>query len=296
MKKLKCFIALSFGSTQIDEIYTRAILPSLKKLNISPLRVDRINHNKKIDLKIIELIQSCDFAIADLTFARPSVYFEAGFIEGLGKSVIYLARDDHFAGKPEDHYGNEKIHFDLITKNIIAWSSVNSKLEKKLISRIKLIIKPILKRVLIDENQTMEHQKFQANSLSERLKIIETLLIKQLVKNKYKEFSIKGYWMHKLFEKKDTRILFLVYESITINDIRDFAQDISMILSEKGKKNVIGYICSLNPVPMSRIEKGLYLYKQESKNVFINDKNKIYIIDPIKSESSFHKQISLFEI
>ena len=296
MKKLKCFIASSFRSAQVDEIYTRAILPSLKKLNIRPLRVDRINHNKKIDLKIIELIQSCDFAIADLTFARPSVYFEAGFIEGLGKSVIYLAREDHFSGKPEDHFGNEKIHFDLITKNIIAWSSVNSVLEKKLISRIKLIVKPILKRALIDEYQTIEHEKFTANSLSERLMIIKNHLIKHITKKKYKEFSMRGYWMQKHFEKKDTRILILVYESITINDIRGFAQDITMNLSNGGKKNVIGYLCSLNSVPVSRIEKGLYNYKQESKNVFINDKNKIYIIDSIISESSFQKRLSSFEI
>jgi nucleoside 2-deoxyribosyltransferase len=54
-------------------------------MKIEPLRVDQIEHNDDIDDKIIELIKKCDFCIADLTYARPSVYYEAGYVYGLKK-------------------------------------------------------------------------------------------------------------------------------------------------------------------------------------------------------------------
>jgi hypothetical protein len=295
MKKLKCFIASSFGSTQVDDIYLHTILPTLVKLNITPLRVDRINHNKKIDAKIIELIQSCDFGIADLTFARPSVYFEAGFLEGIGNEVIYLTRKDHFIGKPDDKFGIEKIHFDLITKNIIGWTSPTQELERILVSRIKLVIKPLLKNQQIIDQQTHEHLQFQAYSLSDRLKILENYLIKYIKKNRFKDLILKHFWMRKMFERKDIRIIFDVYESVTINDIRSMREDIS-IISEKGNKQVIGLICSLTSIPVSRIEKGLFLFKQESSNLFTHNNNKIYILDSIKSEPSFLKKLQALKI
>jgi len=45
-------------------------------MEIKPYRVDIIEHNDDIDNKIIELILKCDICIADLTYSRPSVYYE----------------------------------------------------------------------------------------------------------------------------------------------------------------------------------------------------------------------------
>ena len=59
--KLKCFIACAFGKKDIEKIYNAAILKVLSKLKIIPLRVDKVEHNDNIDLKIIELINQCDF-------------------------------------------------------------------------------------------------------------------------------------------------------------------------------------------------------------------------------------------
>ncbi|HUS50435.1 MAG TPA: hypothetical protein VMZ91_09740, partial [Candidatus Paceibacterota bacterium] len=91
MKKISCFVACAFGKDDVDEIYENAILPVLKLMEIKPYRVDQIEHNDDIDNKIIELISKCDICIADLTYARPSVYYEAGYFTGLGKSVIFIA-------------------------------------------------------------------------------------------------------------------------------------------------------------------------------------------------------------
>src|SRR5689334_9846443 len=102
MRNITCFIASAFGYNDVDLIFDKTIKIVLQELSIKPLRVDRINHNDRIDSKIIELINECDFGIVDLTYARPSAYFEAGFIEGLGKKVIYMTRKDHFKQKETD--------------------------------------------------------------------------------------------------------------------------------------------------------------------------------------------------
>src|SRR5512144_3286136 len=119
---MKCFIASAFGHDDIDAIYDHCIVPTLRKLSVAPLRVDRVKHNEDIDNKIFELLDSADFVIADLTYARPSVYYEAGYAAGKSKPVVYIAKHDHFKARGDDLYGNFRVHFDLQMKNIISWT------------------------------------------------------------------------------------------------------------------------------------------------------------------------------
>jgi nucleoside 2-deoxyribosyltransferase len=37
-------------------------------------------------------IEDAEFVVVDLTNARPNVYYEAGYAQGLGKTPVYLAR------------------------------------------------------------------------------------------------------------------------------------------------------------------------------------------------------------
>lgn len=57
----------------------------------------------------VEEIRDAVFIIADLTDERPSCYFEAGYAEGLPRSIIYVASKDSAVnpGTPT------KIHFDI---------------------------------------------------------------------------------------------------------------------------------------------------------------------------------------
>jgi len=57
------------------------IAPLMRRKKITPVRVDRQEHLDDINNRIIRELKQCDFAIADLTFARPSVYHEAGFAQ-----------------------------------------------------------------------------------------------------------------------------------------------------------------------------------------------------------------------
>src|SRR6266516_2832485 len=100
----RCFIAMAFGHDDTDAIY-ETIAATLRALQITPIRVDRIEHNDNIDRRIISEIDKADFVIADLTYSRPSVYFEAGYGERKA-TVVYTVRRDHLKQKDDDPNGN----------------------------------------------------------------------------------------------------------------------------------------------------------------------------------------------
>jgi hypothetical protein len=74
----RCFIASVFRYTDIDAIYDHCILPVLKQLSVTAIRVDRVEHNEDIDNKIFELLDAADFVIADLTYASTLAFLVVG--------------------------------------------------------------------------------------------------------------------------------------------------------------------------------------------------------------------------
>ncbi len=93
-EKPTCFVAMAFGKEDTEKLYDNLMLPVLNKLNIRPVIINRQESNDDLNLQIMEELEKCDFAIADLTYARPSVYFEAGFAQR-AVEVIYTVRADH---------------------------------------------------------------------------------------------------------------------------------------------------------------------------------------------------------
>jgi hypothetical protein len=78
-------------------------------------------------------LRRSDFCIADLTYARPSVYFEAGFAER-SVQVIYTVRSDHLRRNQAEDL---RVHFDLQMKPLITWKdpedpSFPTRLERRL--------------------------------------------------------------------------------------------------------------------------------------------------------------------
>ncbi|MFA5146813.1 MAG: hypothetical protein WC515_05550 [Candidatus Omnitrophota bacterium] len=188
MNKIACFIAMAFDHPDTDKIYDSILLPMLKSKNIAARRIDRIQHNDDITTRIIEEINSADFCIADLTFARPSVYYEAGYAER-GIPVIYIMRKDHFKHKPEDEHGNFRAHFDVQVKNIIPWVSYNDAVfKKKLRKRIEYIMRPIekmRKEIAVLDNEKLH---FASLSLFEKVQYCKTELESYFRKYKFHKF------------------------------------------------------------------------------------------------------------
>lgn len=169
---LKCFVASAFDHNDVDKIYDKTIRPVLRELNIKSLRVDRVEHNEDIDDQILKLIDEAQICIADLTYARPSVYYEAGYAFGSGKPVIYLARRDHFRPRQDDHYGNFRVHFDLQMKNIIDWTEPNETFKKRLRSRLKYVLRPILSELQASHAKHEIEKHFASISQDECLRAL----------------------------------------------------------------------------------------------------------------------------
>ena len=268
MKKISCFVACAFGKEDVDEIYENAILPVLESMEVKPYRVDQIEHNDDIDDKIIELLLKCDICISDLTYARPSVYYEAGYFTGLGKSVIFIARKDHFSPTAEDLYGNFKIHFDLQMKNIIQWSSTKrvDTFKRKLLSRLKFISKPLMKRIAEERKQEKSRLDFSRLSQKDKKLIIETELLGFLKKSSWIEnklnpgfnddvkvlnkFSSKNLdkpkkYMYSFIALSATKE-YLKYNRINQRRIHDFE------LWKQVNQNIL--FISIRKIPKSRLE------------------------------------------
>jgi hypothetical protein len=163
-----------------------------------PIRVDRIEHNEDIDDKIIFEIERCDFALADLTYARPSVYFEAGYA-GRTVPVIYTCRRDHLRPRADDSYGNLRVHFDLQMKNIIPWSnSSDRKFVERLRKRIVHVTTPLLRHKEIEVKKELDVRRFASLSLVERINKVVDICIQRTrrigYKGVYADQSSLSHW------------------------------------------------------------------------------------------------------
>lgn len=170
---LRAFVAMRIGEPTADRLFRKAISPALRACGLTPIRIDKIDHNDDIDDiddRIMEEIQRADIVVADLTFARPSVYFEGGYATGLGKPVIYTARGDHFRDKDGDPHGNLRVHFDLQMKNIIDWTDPESAtFRKRLERRLRFVLAPIVRKRNADAAAAEVRAEFLRLPVSRRL-------------------------------------------------------------------------------------------------------------------------------
>lgn len=81
------FIAMSFDFS-LDSAFLEGIAPAVEACGFTVNRVDRVPHNDQITDRIMAGIRSAQFVVADFTGQRQSVYYEAGFAQGLGKTVV----------------------------------------------------------------------------------------------------------------------------------------------------------------------------------------------------------------
>lgn len=96
-----------------------------------PNRIDKIDEESKdLTQKIKKGIKECDLVIADLTDARPNVYYEVGLAEAQKKKYILIYK------KQKDNKKSE-VHFDLMTMERIEYDNLEDLkecLKNKLIS------------------------------------------------------------------------------------------------------------------------------------------------------------------
>jgi hypothetical protein len=112
----QAFVAMWFNEAT-SEAYTAGIEPALSATGYKAIRIDKKEHNNKIDDEIIAEIRRSRFLIADFTCepknVRGGVYYEAGFAQGLGLPVIWTCREASLAD----------LHFDTRQYSHIVWKT-----------------------------------------------------------------------------------------------------------------------------------------------------------------------------
>jgi hypothetical protein len=122
----RAFVAMWFDKST-DELYDYAIKPAILDAKYDALRIDKHEHVNRIDDEIIGQVRRSRFMVADFTGQRYGVYFEAGMMQGLGRTVIWMC------DKKELDEG--KLHFDVRQFNFIAYGSITDA-KKRLYDRI----------------------------------------------------------------------------------------------------------------------------------------------------------------
>ena len=118
------FVAMWFDAST-NEVYDKAIELAIREAGYKPVRIDREQHANRIDDEIIGRIKGSRFMVADFTGQRAGVYFEAGMMLGLGRTVIWMCRKRDL----------KKVHFDTRQYPFIAYENV-AEAKKWLYNRI----------------------------------------------------------------------------------------------------------------------------------------------------------------
>ncbi len=128
----QAFIAMWFDETLL-EAWEKGIEPGIRDAGYEPVRIDRKDHNNKIDDEIVAEIRRSRFLVADFTQgaagARGGVYYEAGFAHGLNIPVIFTCRGDAISS----------VHFDTRQYNHITWKTPEE-LRERLAKRVSATI------------------------------------------------------------------------------------------------------------------------------------------------------------
>ncbi len=136
----QAFVAMWFHDS-LGGTYEDGIEPAIRNSGYRPLRIDKKEHNGKIDDEIMAEIRRSRFIVCDFTcelvenertqtaVPRGGVYYEAGFAQGLGIPVIWTCREDHI----------EYVHFDTRQFNHITRKTPED-LRERLKNRIAAVI------------------------------------------------------------------------------------------------------------------------------------------------------------
>jgi hypothetical protein len=128
----QAFVAMWFNDAT-QAAYNDGIAPAISDSGYRPVRIDKKEHNNKIDDEIIAEIRRSKFLVADFTCepgkVRGGVYFEAGFAMALPIPVIWAC----------SLASMNDLHFDTRQYNHIVWKTPQE-LRELLKARIGAVI------------------------------------------------------------------------------------------------------------------------------------------------------------
>lgn len=125
------FVAMAF-TDDMKDVFNNWIRPAIEDCGFKAKIVseDYLKGDQTINDAILAGIKKSKFTLADFTYHRNGVYFEAGYALGLGQNVIYSCRED----------GIKDAHFDTRNYQHLVWKD-GADLKKKLMDKIEVFIK-----------------------------------------------------------------------------------------------------------------------------------------------------------
>lgn len=291
MGKPTCFIAMAFGKEDTDQLYDKQIRPALDRLGITAVIINRVESNDDLNIQIIKQLKTCDFCIADLTYTRPSVYFEAGYAQR-AVEVIYTVRKDHLVKGQEDDL---RVHFDLQMKPLITWASPeNMKFSRDLEKRIKsTFLQDWLQKTKVQEEENKAIKEYNSKSSSHRVFLLQKSAMRFMETKGYKiwhttdkrytsspEHIQSGKVLNVYSYKIEKSVLHITtvqsYQSALKKDLEKlqyyYGHSLFILrldLDLPKNLRVFNYnhiVLSLNPIPKSRIE-GVFPHHKPLKSL-----------------------------
>jgi nucleoside 2-deoxyribosyltransferase len=107
------FVAMDYNDAHVAEAFDNAIKPACEICGFNETIIRDKQHNNGITDEIIVEIKKSKFVIADFTFNNLGAYWEAGFAQGLDRSVIRCCKEEWF-----NEHG---LHFDIKHYRTIIW-------------------------------------------------------------------------------------------------------------------------------------------------------------------------------
>jgi hypothetical protein len=120
----QAFVAMWFDKSR-DSIYSDGIEPAIREAGYTAVRIDKSETLNRIDDEIISQLRQSRYLVCDFTGQRAGVYFEAGFILGLGRNVYWMCEKSEL----------KDVHFDTRQYNFIDYETVEEA-KKRLYDRI----------------------------------------------------------------------------------------------------------------------------------------------------------------
>lgn len=109
----------------LDDVHL-IVKETFAEFGVAAMRADDLEHQEKITDVVLDHIARAEFLFADLSGARPNVYYEIGYAHALGKRPILYRQE----GTP--------LHFDLSVHNVPEYRGI-SDLRQKLRERLAAV-------------------------------------------------------------------------------------------------------------------------------------------------------------
>jgi hypothetical protein len=131
-----CFVIGPIGSPgheirlAADDFITYIVAPCIRELGYDePRRADLLPEPGRITAQIIELLNSADLVIADLTGGNENVYYELSCRHAIGKPVIHMALEG--TRLPFDVFDNRTIFYTMHAREVeIARQKLKGQIER----------------------------------------------------------------------------------------------------------------------------------------------------------------------